>query len=50
LFSSGEPKTPTVEYEALVGEMESKGVGKQQPQFQNDADLFRWLEQQGSQR
>jgi len=34
----------------LAGEMESKGFGQQQPQLQNDADLFRWLEQQGSQR
>jgi anti-sigma factor RsiW len=49
LFSPGEPKSPTVEYEALVREMESKGFGKQQPQLQSDADLLRWLEQQGSQ-
>lgn len=48
-FSPDEPKAAAVEYEVLVGEMESKGLGKQPPQFQSDADLFGWLEQQGSQ-
>jgi len=47
LFSPGQPKAQTGEYEVLTGEMESKGFGQQQPQFQND-DLVRWLEQQGS--
>jgi len=50
LFSPAQPKVPAGEYEVLAGEMESKGFGQQQPQLQNDADLFRWLEQQGSQR
>jgi len=50
LFAPAQPKVPAGEYEVLAGEMESKGFGQQQLQLQNDADLFRWLEQQGSQR
>ena len=48
LFSPDEARNPIVEYETLVRDMESKGVGKQQPQFQSEAELFRWLEQQRS--
>src|SRR5688572_17609258 len=49
LFSPDEARNPIVEYETLVRDMESKGVGTQQPQFQSEAELFRWLEQQRSQ-
>lgn len=47
IFSQDESKAVPGEYEVLDGEIDSKGFGHQQPQFQNDADLVGWLEQQG---